>query len=155
MLDYIVDSIGLPGYMFPYLVGYILVFENANFLIGKIKSIRLGCIASCFVVVNSIGIWLFYNNIYSTNSFAAYLLGMICALSWICLMIIVCGHFPSSKCIVWLSGISFEVYLVHEFFLGRYSVYNHFSLFSGFFVLITLSVISAFVLHKVSSHNLP
>lgn len=55
------------------------------------------------------------------------------------------------KAVTWLSGISFEIYLVHEIFLGPINIYHYFNRPVGFIVLVILSVISAMVLKQISS----
>lgn len=50
-----------------------------------------------------------------------------------------------------MAGISFEIYLVHEFFLGPVNVYAYCNHFVGYLVLVILSVIAAVVLKKLCS----
>lgn len=147
IMDYMLSSMGLPGYMFPYLVGYVIIFYNADNIIGLVRRIKLPYNILQFILINMSGVLLFNKGIFNTNSFIAYLLGMLCLMSIFCFMMTILKNVRESKIIVWLSGISFEIYLVHEFFLGRYSIYGICSNpIIGFILLILLSIIAAIML---------
>lgn len=157
-LDYIATRRGLPGYMFPYLIGYILIFSHPSEIITLITRIPTIINWLQFILINLFGILMFTHGIFESNCFAAYLIGMLCAISVFSFMHKICRSFHSSKFIIWLSGISFEIYLVHEFFLGKYNVYNTLqNPIAGFLLLIILSVMSAtflkFLSRKVASIN--
>lgn len=149
--DYYLSKFNLPGYLFSYLVGYLLIFFNANELISRIKKINIWYNIIQFAIINSFGILMFYQDIFTTNPFFAYLLGMGCALSEFCFLLNICSKFPTSKIIILLSSISFEIYLVHEFFLGNYSIYRYVNNpIIAFFALVFLSIIAAIILHTLS-----
>lgn len=149
--DYFINSLGLPGYIFPYLIGYIIVFRNSNEILKFIKSIRFAINILQFLLINVIGLFLFYYGIFDTYPFVAYLIGMICAISIICFMSNACSLFPQSGIIIWLSGICFEIYLVHEFFLGRYSVYTYVkNPVLGFAILVALSTLASLLIKYLS-----
>ena len=151
-LGYIISSMGLPGYMFPYLAGYVMIFYNADRIIGLVRQIRFPYNLSQFILINTVGVWLFYKGIFETDSFIAYLLGMLCSMSIFCFMMDILKGAAESKLILWLSGISFEIYLVHEFFLGRYSVYNYIdNPVIGFAILVLLSCLAAILFQAISN----
>lgn len=124
LADYIVSSKGLPGYVFPYLISYVIVFRHARVIIKAVRRVNVYLNIAQLVVVNAVGVYLFHNGLFFREPFLSYLVGMGCAFSMICAMMNFFSHLHSSRVIIWLSGISFEVYLVHEFFLGRMSVYS-------------------------------
>lgn len=102
------------------------------------------------LVINMAGVYMFANRIFDTNSFVAYFIGIFCAISVFALTFNMFSGLPSLNPIVWLSGISFEIYLVHEFFLGRYSVYKMVdNPICGFFLLFAFSLAAAIVLKYI------
>lgn len=153
-LDYLTTEHNLPGYIFPYLIGYVLIFYNAKPIIIMVRKIRLVINIIQFMVVNGMGIILFHNRLFDLNPFISYLIGIVCATSLFCVLFNICSKFPYSRMIIWLSGISFEVYLVHEFFLGKYSIYNlQLNPFWGFIALIALSVIASLPIHYLAKYK--
>lgn len=151
-MDYIVDSAGLPGYIFPYLIGYLLIFYYSQSIIDQIRRINFTVNLTQFVIVNAIGLLLFSNDLFDKSGFIAYLIGMLCAASFFSFLMNICSRLTSYKLIIWLSGISFEIYLVHEFFLGRHSIYNMIdNKLIGIILLITLSIFTAVILKFISS----
>ena len=147
LLDYIATREGLPGYLFPYLAGYLLVFIHAEKIISHIRHIPLSLNIVQALAMNTIGIFMFSNGIFDSNSFVAYFIGIGCAVSIFVLMFNTFSSLPSLNPIVWLSDISFEMYLVHEFFLGRYSVYKMVdNPIYGFLLLLAFSLAAATLL---------
>lgn len=154
VLDFLVTKRGLPGYIFPYTIGYLLIFYNANKIMSLVKRIGLVINIVQLVTINSMSIFLFHNRIFDSNPFVSYLLGIACAISVFCFLFNIFSRFPFSKMIVWFSGISFEVYLVHEFFLGEFSVYKlDINPVLGFIALVALSIIAALPVHYLSKYN--
>ncbi|MBD5280664.1 MAG: acyltransferase [Bacteroides sp.] len=151
ILGYIVSLRDLPGYIFPYLVGYMLVFRYANWILLNIRKITNLINIGQFFIVTILNIIEFSCLGLDPYSFISYLLGMSEAVSVFCFIYNAFRTFSTSKLIVLLSGISFEVYLVHEFFLGRYSVYkyipNH---FLSFITFLSCSIILGFILNYLS-----
>lgn len=123
-IDWCLTDIGLPGYMFPYLVGYLFVFTYSNRILEVISKCSISALLAQFLVINTIVIWSFYNSLYEKSPFISYLIGMISASSIFCTFYVLFKNTSRIKFIEWLSGISFEIYLVHEFFLGRFSIYR-------------------------------
>ncbi len=110
--------------MFPYLVGYLFVFTYSNRILEVISKCSISALLAQFLVINTIVIWSFYNSLYEKSPFISYLIGMISASSIFCTFYVLFKNTSRIKFIEWLSGISFEIYLVHEFFLGRFSIYR-------------------------------
>ncbi|MDE6370738.1 MAG: acyltransferase family protein [Duncaniella sp.] len=149
--DYIVSSRGLPGYVFPYLMSYVIVFRHARVIIMAIRRVNVYLNITQLVVVNAIGLYMFHNDLFFREPFMSYLVGMACAASMLCAMINFFSHLQPSRAIVWLSGISFEVYLVHEFFLGRVSVYGFIANpIVAFVAFVTISIAAAVILKKIA-----
>lgn len=151
MLDYITDQHGLPGYMFPYAIGYLMIFFYSNVIIGKISKMGMCAVISQFIIINICGLIAFKQGIFATNGLIAYFIGIACACSIFVFMFRLLERVLTSNIVVWLSGISFEIYLVHEFFLGRFNVYHIIDApIISFILLIILSVTSAIVLSRLS-----
>lgn len=150
-LDYLVTSKGLPGYIFPYLIGYIAVFKYSSTILNVVR--RLNNIVNIiqFSIITLLNIGIFYYYKLNPYGFCSYILGIIQAISIFCLIYRTCKNLSESKLIVFLSGISFEIYLVHEFFLGQYSIYklinNHILSLS---IFITLSIVAGYILNIIS-----
>lgn len=150
-LDYIVSRFGLPGYIFPYLAAYIWIFANANRVLRGIRRITLTVNLIQFLVVNAVVLLIFVNGIFQSAPFCAYLLGMLSACSVFAFTYDVLRNFSSNNVITWLSGISFEVYLVHEFFIGRFNIYDNTpDPVTGFSALVVLSVLGGYAVHQLS-----
>lgn len=140
-VDYVLTIKGLPGYLFPYLIGYILIFLNAISVLRFVSSISLKINLSQVILINALSILAFHEGIFETHRIFAYPIGMISAFSIFCLAYNILHFTKSSKLIVFLSGICFEIYLVHEFFLGSQSVYIMFpNPIVGFIFLIIFSI---------------
>ncbi len=151
ILDYLVSVRGLPGYIFPYLVGYMFVFRYSRRILDAVRSIRITNNLIQFILITGVNFVVF--RIYNLDpySFVSYLLGIIQALSVFCLMYDLCRNVSYSKVIIFISGISFEVYLVHEFFLGHYSVYKYIHQpIVSVTVFVLLSVVTGYLLNLLS-----
>lgn len=144
VIDYLATNLGLPGYIFPYIIGYLIVYRYANNLLAYFKKIPMSINILQFCIINSVAIFLFADGLFESNVFASYLIGMASAISFFLLLYNVLKKVAQVKFIEWLSEISFEIYLVHEFFLGKYCVYGLFSNnFIGFLSLVVFSIIAA------------
>lgn len=155
--DFFISSKGLPGYLFPYLIAYILIFSKARVILGKIRKVSSIVNVCQLVIINTIAIAIFIDGIFDKAPFWAYLIGMICAGSVFSFSYNLLKKCSSSKLIAWFSGISFEIYLVHEFFIGKFNIYDYIpNVFFGFVALVILSTIAAYIIHRISPcfHNL-
>lgn len=151
IIDYITSLKGLPGYIFPYLVGYIFVFIHSSLILKKVRDISNILNLVQFILITSINIIIFYLYKLDPYSFLSYILGIIEALSIFCLCYNVLKKLPESKTVMFLSSISFEVYLVHEFFLGNYSIYKYFqNPFLSIIIFLGLSILLGYILHSFS-----
>lgn len=149
-LDYLCKRYNLPGYLFPYLIGYLFVFCNANKIIKLIKLIKLPYSILQFVIIISAGLFLFFNNYFNilSNNILTHFIGILCAISTFVFLFNTIQGRKESKVVVWLSGISFEIYLVHEFFLNEYCIYKYTSPFIGYLLLILGSIGLAYLVQN-------
>lgn len=141
--------------MFPYLVGYMLIFSEARRILEAVRKLPPAVNLVQFIVVNAIAIVKFVKGIFETSPFWAYLIGMVCACSIFALSYNLLKSCKSHRLMVWLSGISFEVYLVHEFFIGRFNVYALTpNPIIGFSLLVIFSILTAYIIHQISHNHL-
>lgn len=149
--DYIISLKGLPGYLFPYLIAYIWIFSKASSILETVRKVPLAVNIIQFVIINVTAVTLFYNGLFEKFTFWSYLVGMICAGSVFTFVYDIFKDISANGFILWLSGISFEIYLVHEFFIGRFNVYDYTpNILIGFVALLSLSILSAVALHKIA-----
>ena len=150
-LGYFSMQVGIPGYIFPYLTGYLLVFKYARVLllaVGKIP-LLINILQVCSVSFFNVIYFDYYN--LSPYGYLGYLLGILQAISIFCFLYNICTNIKESKIILFLSGVSFEIYLVHEFFLGKFSVYNYIeNPLLSFLVFVSLSIFTGYILNLIS-----
>lgn len=149
--DYFIFSKGLPGYLFPYLIAYVLIFSKARLILCKIRKVSFVVNICQFFIINGIAIIIFLDGIFDKAPFWAYLIGMVCAGSVFMFTYNLLKNCSSYKLIAWFSGISFEIYLVHEFFIGKFNIYDYTpNVVLGFVALVILSTITAYIIHRMS-----
>lgn len=152
ILAYSVNSIGLPGNLFLYLIGFLLIYKNATSILRFISYMPLWVNILQSIIINTVIACLFIWGIYDVSKFISGILGMISACSLFCLLYQLFKNIPQNSFIEYIANISFEIYLVHEFFLGKFSVYGHIdNPFIGFIVLVVLSICVGAILHYLSS----
>lgn len=151
LLQYIMDSIHFPGYMILYLFLYLMIFIYAKAIVYRFKSMTLLTLAGGVLLINSISLYLYYYGIYSNMTISVWL-GILCATSLFGLLLKMLWTIPENKVITFISTISFEIYLVHHVFcFGKYSIYKYVaSGFGGFFLILCISVVLAYILHFIS-----
>lgn len=155
IFSYIMFKHGIPGSIASYTLLYLIIFYYSNQIISFINKMGFKKMGIFLISTNLLGIIAFYFGVYEASRFWANILGIACGLTVTLFLLEGCKNIPSSKIILWLSGICFEVYLVHEFFLGHYSVYKLVdNPVLGLLLLIGFSVILAFLLHLIATRVL-
>ncbi|MBD5214421.1 MAG: acyltransferase [Bacteroidales bacterium] len=151
-LDYVVSIKGLPGYIFPYLIGYLFVLRYSRKILELVR--RIGTVANIvqFISVVTLNYIVFSCYKLDPYSFMSYFMGILQAISVFCFMYNMLRNASGSRIVVFISGISFEVYLVHEFFLGHHSVYRYFNEpVLSVIMFVALSVLTGYLLHLISN----
>ena len=155
LLQTVVSSKGLPGYMFTYLALFVIMFDKAPEIVewcGKRQTIGvlLGvAVISCTLIC-------YYCDWHEGNDVIAKLLGIAAAMACLCIAMVIFRNVKESKVVSFVANISFEIYLVHHVFaFGRFSVMNLTdSWLLGFLLLMTISVAGGYALNKVTSIKL-
>ena len=151
VVGYLSMIVGIPGYIFPYLIAYLLVFKYARKILAIIRKISLQLNILQISIFTGINIIFFYYYKLNPYDYYAYLLGIIQAISTFCFLYNICINIKESKIVLFISSISFEVYLVHEFFLGKLSVYKFINNpLLSFVVFIALSITAGVILKYIA-----
>ena len=141
----------IPGLALGYMGFFGFVFMNGRELFEMAKNVKFWQV-SLIILFNALCIVLFMNGLFEKSRFISFLLFNICGLS---LLVFLLRYVPEicSRGVTFLSGISFEIYIVH------------FNLCSGPFVRITswqyghllqfglvviISIVAAVILHYVA-----
>lgn len=136
------------GGIFFYCTLYALVFTNASKILVLIRRLPSTYWIVITLIINIGALCLYYDNLFARR-LLSYAVSTLTAISISGLVISLFSFDSHNKLITWFAGLSFEVYLVHEFFLGPICVYKYFNHFVGYLVLIGLSVIAGLILKRI------
>lgn len=138
-----------PGAIILYAVLYAVIFINSSAILRYVYEHSLWNWLCDGLIINSIALYLYYNGLFEYRAFS-YLVSTLTATTVFGITLSLFRNDRINPFINFIAGISFEMYLVHEFFLGPINVYNYFNHAIGYIVLVILTIISAFVLKKIS-----
>ena len=145
------ERFGIPGLAFGYMGFFGFVFLKGRWMYEKSKALKIWH-ALIIVAINAGCIWLCCHELFGTSRILFYLLTDICGLTLLVLMLRLLPD-KSNKAIGFLSGISFEIYLVHlNLCTGPFVKitswnYNHLLQFG---LVVALSIVLAMALHCVA-----
>lgn len=148
----VLEFYGFPG-NFLLIIGLSsIIFSRAHILSDIMRSVSKGLVFLLFVSVSVVSVWLLERGLFESNRIIAYImLDVFGIIAFLFLLKIV----PSTHniIIVFISSISYEIYLVHHTFCAvpavsvmNWSEYGIFQLVLLFLVSITI----AYFLHAVS-----
>lgn len=140
---------GFPGAIFMYLWLYMMVFCNANLILDKIRKHSIYFWATIFLAVHIPAIYLYMHGLFSIR-LASYFVSILTSSTMFALLYMLLLRSRVIKIVKFLSVISFEMYLTHNLFLGKYSVYNYTDKLFGFILLVSLTIVSGYLLHLIS-----
>lgn len=146
-----VEYFNYPGHAFPMFLLSSYAFTNASHILEKIKSLSLKVSYWQFIVITAFVFFIFsYFNVYQIYRPLSYFLYIAEGLS-IMTFILNVDFKRKNTFVVWLSSISFEIYLVHHGFCqGEFSVLNSTHLFWSLFLLLLVSTLSACLLKRIA-----
>lgn len=147
----IAETIGIPGNTFAILGFFGFVLMKTDSYIKFSKTINTWS-AIGIILLNSLCAFLFVNGLFEQSRTVAFLLSDVCGLLFLALLLRIMPH-KENRLISWLSGISFELYLIHHTLCAGPFVritewqYNHFCQFG---LVVVFSLFGATLLHFVS-----
>lgn len=150
-LHHLMLSYGLPGQLLLYLWFFILCFYHAVDVVTWMKKVNwVNVILASFIIGCSI--LIFRAGLYASNRLLAEWLGVLGAIAVAMIVLRTCRENYTNKIVSFISGISFEIYLVHHnFAFGKYSIVNCVgNPIVGLVALFMFSFFAAFVLKKLS-----
>lgn len=152
VIGYFMEEIGLPGQMLLYLSLFLACHYNANYMTDWLKKKNTIEVLTVSILTITSFVYLFYNGLYDRCRLLAEMGGVLCAMAFFSMMVTLLYNVRENKVVVFIAGISFEIYLVHHVFaFGDYSVMNVIdNPILGFLCLLVLSVTLAYILHGVS-----
>lgn len=143
----IVEHFNLPGHAFPMLLITAFTYINAKEIMEKVKNISMFFFVIQFIIITTVIVILFqlFEN-YQIFRPLAYLLYNVEGMSIMALLLNL--NFKHHYEVVgWLSGISFELYLVHHGFCqGAFSILNHNNYLVSLILLFSVSLVTAYLL---------
>ncbi len=146
------EMFGIPGNAFAIIGFFAFVLMKAEWFMKEAKGINLWGYLG-IVLLNIVCALLLANGLFEQSRIAAFLLSDICGCLLLALLL---GLMPEkeNKIVAWVSGISFEIYLVHHTLcVGpfiRITSWEYNNLFQ-FILIVLLSIVIAQVLHLVSN----
>ena len=146
-----VEHFNFPGHAFPILLLAAFAFRNASAIVEKIKSMDFMFLFWQFVVISSIITCVFsIYKVYQISRPLSYLFCNVEGLSVMAFLIRV-DYSKRYSIISWISGITFELYLVHHgYCLGAFSVINKDHMLWSLILLLSVSLISAYIIKKIA-----
>lgn len=146
----ILGVIGVPNYLFLYLILYLLAFLNARSILEWINRIHIKTMMIVCCIVVPMVISLFYLEL--TNKYTSVWGGLICAIIILGLLNKLFSTVKENRFVSFISTISFEIYLVHHVFcFGNYSVFQIIgNPILGIIVIFLISVLLAYFLHSIN-----
>lgn len=154
-VNYFAQIKELPaGYSLLYLTISCYLFLNASKFIQFSEQISLKIYTPIFITVNIITIILQFHNIHNDMETVHYLSGCICGITWMIFLFKISKHIKHRSVYVYLSAISYEIYLVHHplcFSINGYSIRNITdNPYYAFIIIATLSILFAIALNSAS-----
>lgn len=150
---FFVEHYGFPGHAFISLYLCAFGFANASNILKWVAAIPARIIYTLFVILGIIAIYAFLNyDINGWNRAVCVLINNLCGIS-ILLFLLKIPYTKESKIIAFVSGISFELYLVHHGLChGDLSVIHVFkdSLLANLILFLMISGFFSFLLNKIS-----
>lgn len=147
------EKFGIPGHTFGFVGMFCFVFLRGRWLREKARAMNWHQ-AAMVLLLNIIVLWLCYNGLHDRCRILRFVLTDICGLSLLLLML---RYVPKvgNRIISWLSGISFEIYIIHHTLCAGPLLkltslgYNHVLQFA---MIVMISVILAMMLHYIASN---
>lgn len=148
-LMFLLGRRGLPGYMFLYLTIFVISFIEAENIVQMAYN-RSRIIAIVHVIIVSTSLYAVFA--YNMTDDITKLICMFAAFSLFGLSMMGLNEAKSNKVVSFVAGISFEIYLVHHIIaFGRFSVMKVApNWWTGFLLLITVSIVLSWCLNKIS-----
>ena len=147
----VLESVGIPGNAFAILGFFGFLLMKADRFMRASKELNVWMIL-IIVVINAVLLWLDINGLFEKSRIIHYLMCDICGFLLLALFIKIMPD-RENKAIMFLSGISFEIYIVHHTLcagpLVRIPQMTECH-FLNFIVLLTVTFIMAIVLHWVA-----
>lgn len=153
--NYFAETQKLPaGYSLLYLATSCFLFLNASRFIDFTERISFKVYIPIFLIINITTIFLFLNDSYSSAATISYLLGCICGISWM-IILLKAGPFIKNRGVyIYLSSISYEIYLVHHPLCHSINGYSVKSItqnpYLAFLIIASLTLIIAILLNAIS-----
>lgn len=153
-LHIIVANMGLPGYFFLILLYCNLTFLYAGNVIKWLNVVPTWIFVIAAILLNSVSYLLIYYRIAEDGTVANYVttFGGMAIFAFLYKLF---KAYSPNKLLYWMSGISYELYLVHHpFCLGKLSFFKLFPTLNDYIVsilIIIVSVVCAYILKQLSS----
>lgn len=153
LLMLISEFCGIPGHTFGIMGLFGLFFLKGEQFMKSAKAMK-GWVSIILIILNIAHLYWCYHGLFEYSRILAFLFSDICGVALLALMI---RYLPSSdnRIISFLSGISFEIYLVHHSFCAgpfvRITNWPNNHMFN-FLILLIVSISLGYVLHLVSNY---
>lgn len=148
----VLEAMGIPGHSFLSIAICAVLFTKADQVLLLINKMSKAIWIPIILLFNAISMSLFVNGLFEQSRIVTYLLVNVIGLSWLVLFILVSPN-SKSKVVAFISGISFEIYIVHHTMCAGplYSVSEIGGCyFLSFLVLMVSATLFGYVLHIIS-----
>lgn len=142
---------GIPGAIFFYILFYLIVFRYATTILKYMMNIKLVVWVALTIPAHGIALYLYHESIFHSNRLASYYISILTAITMFGLLLRLCKDTRLGyKVIAFISSISFEMYLIHMFFLADINIYRYLNKPIGFICLVIASAAGGYLLMHTS-----
>lgn len=151
LLQVVVSSKGLPGYMFTYLVLFMIMFDKASTIVDWCSKQNFVVTLVCAAVLAGTLVCC-YCEWHDGNDVVAKLLGVLAASACLCVAMALFRKVNENKVVSFISNISLEIFLMHHVFaFGRFSVMHLTeSWILGYLILLFIGIAGGYCLNLIS-----
>lgn len=122
---YVTYQHGLPGYLFLILFYCGMLFLYGQLLLKWVSSVSKGLLTAIVMGTNGVVLLLFYKGWLHNGNLGMYYVTALCGILLLLLLYRIFVSYTPGASLLYLSGISYEIYLVHHpFCFGRFSVFQ-------------------------------
>ena len=137
-------------YPFTVILGFTLLFFKGNIIMDWIRSFKTWLLISLLIIGNIIGIGYYLEGGYEYPALYFWI-NLLNACLWIACAPIIFNRNAPSRVVLFLSSISFEIYLIHHpFCLGKYSLINYMPVWFAAISVFIIAIIGGWILRLLT-----
>lgn len=152
LLQFVTEHYGLPSYAFLMLIYCGVVFLYPDKLLRFTRSINIWILFVASIIVNAIVLYALYSGILCIGHLSYYYMTTLTGVSSFMLLYRLFAKFKPKRILVFVSSISYELYLVHHPLAGvkLYSCITGGNVYIAIILVFVVSIVLAYLLNKIS-----